>query len=307
VVEGKLGWRRFVPLYLGLGGAASALEQLLMLGAARGTACGASAANYALVGMALLWAPRNDLVFACGVCLPPLVRLWFFDLSILWFAITLGLLDIARAVLYGADLRAEAAHVLGAVLGAAAGWQLLRRCAVDCEGWDLLSLLARDRAAAPWRTSGPAEPEPRDARHADRPARSRKKRSLRRIRELLDHEQPMAAWQELQATRHWIPDWRLPRDDLQRLAQQLATQGDWSPAAILLVEFVERFSNDCLPERLLAAEVLIVQLRRPQAGLRMLNEGAEEWPAELQPRRGELQRLAIELIDAGVIEFDRPV
>ena len=61
VIEGKLGWLRFAALYLGMGVAQSAFEQVCTLGFGEGGSLGASAIIYGLMVMAMVWAPRNEM------------------------------------------------------------------------------------------------------------------------------------------------------------------------------------------------------------------------------------------------------
>src|SRR5215216_3010987 len=80
VIEGKVGWWRFLLLYLGLGAFESAVSQIAMLGGS-GFALGASGAIYGLLAMALVWAPRNDM--QCVAILG--FRFFSFDFPILGF------------------------------------------------------------------------------------------------------------------------------------------------------------------------------------------------------------------------------
>ena len=58
VVEGKIGWWRFLLVYLGIGITQCGLEQTLMLFADEGGSLGASAIIYGLMAMCMVWAPR---------------------------------------------------------------------------------------------------------------------------------------------------------------------------------------------------------------------------------------------------------
>ena len=58
VVEGKIGWWRFLLVYLGIGITQCGLEQTLMLFADKGGSLGASAIIYGLMAMCMVWAPR---------------------------------------------------------------------------------------------------------------------------------------------------------------------------------------------------------------------------------------------------------
>jgi membrane associated rhomboid family serine protease len=63
VVEGKLGWWRFLTVYLLMGTAYGALVQFVMylLSDGEGVALGASDAILRLIGLAVVWAPKNEL------------------------------------------------------------------------------------------------------------------------------------------------------------------------------------------------------------------------------------------------------
>ena len=60
IVEGLAGWRKFLPLYLAIGVAVSALVQILMLGS-EGQAAGASGAIFGTMAVAALWAPESKV------------------------------------------------------------------------------------------------------------------------------------------------------------------------------------------------------------------------------------------------------
>ena len=60
IVEGKLGWKRFLLIYLAIGIVYGAIVQttMFMLSGESG-ALGASAAIYGLMGIAVIWAPKT--------------------------------------------------------------------------------------------------------------------------------------------------------------------------------------------------------------------------------------------------------
>src|SRR5262245_11868944 len=65
VVEGKLGWLKFLTCYLGIGLTQAMLEQIVMLGytgEVQGS-LGASSAIFGLMAMAAVWAPKNEVTF----------------------------------------------------------------------------------------------------------------------------------------------------------------------------------------------------------------------------------------------------
>src|SRR4051794_4471423 len=139
VVEGKLGWWRFLAAYLGLSVGYGAILQVGSLGAQKGFILGASGVIYALLAMCLVWAPRNDL--NCVVWLRFAPAQW--DVPILWFAVLYIGLEAATVAFTGGAMSSALLHLTGAVLGFGLGAALLKADLVDCEGWDLFAVLAR--------------------------------------------------------------------------------------------------------------------------------------------------------------------
>ncbi len=62
VVEGKIGWWRFLLCYVGIGVVQSAGEQTLQLIlGGEGGSLGASTAIYGIMAMSAVWAPKNNV------------------------------------------------------------------------------------------------------------------------------------------------------------------------------------------------------------------------------------------------------
>src|SRR5437773_12266528 len=77
IVEGKIGWWRFLVLYNLIGVFQCGVEQTLMVMASEGGSLGASAIIYGLIAIALVWAPKNELS-----CILILYRVFTFDIPI---------------------------------------------------------------------------------------------------------------------------------------------------------------------------------------------------------------------------------
>jgi membrane associated rhomboid family serine protease len=139
VVEGKIGWWRFLAVYLGIGVAQCAVEQSLMLFADTGFSLGASSIIYGLLAIGMIWAPRNEMncVFLLGF------RPIMFDAELYTIATFALLIEIGTSFLAGLTLGSQVLHLMGAVAGAPVGVVMLKRGWVDCEGWDLFSVLAK--------------------------------------------------------------------------------------------------------------------------------------------------------------------
>ena len=66
IVEGKIGWLRFLLVYFGIMIVFGLTSQVALL-AASGSAAGASAVVFALGAMALVWAPKNEIQTLVGL------------------------------------------------------------------------------------------------------------------------------------------------------------------------------------------------------------------------------------------------
>ena len=149
IVEGRLGWRRYVPLYLAMAAASGLITQVLMLGTDPTTviatgrdvyrvALGASGVIFGLMVIALVWAPLNEvrclfLLFLGRYTSDIEIRIVTFG------GIYVGL-NLLGALLRGFEMSTSTLHLIGALTGVAPAWYALRLGIVDCEGWDVVSL-----------------------------------------------------------------------------------------------------------------------------------------------------------------------
>jgi membrane associated rhomboid family serine protease len=228
VVEGKIGWRWFVPLYLGTGFVQSGIEQGLILalgdrmfeaGRIPPGSCGASGIIFGLMAIALVWAPRNELtILVAGF----IMRLFVFTFDVTIFTFSLVFLGIQALFMLISQSwwGSEALHLLGAAVALPVGIVMLKKGWVDCENWDLFSVMAgrhlktiaEDEDPVRWRNAlqgmnvtgtvassvaTSAAKRETDADLDDRPARTAPPKSvLKRIRTLLEQGKPTAAHAE---------------------------------------------------------------------------------------------------------------
>lgn len=154
VVEGKIGWRAFLLLYLSIAATAGAIEQTLMF-FSQGAALGASGVIFGLLAIAMVWAPENRVD-----CILILGRVFTLQVTIRTFAYIMVGWELLTASLDGFAMSSAVLHLLGAGVGLPIGIVMLRKGWVDCEGWDWFSRRdGGDRVAAPSTTP----PKPRMA------------------------------------------------------------------------------------------------------------------------------------------------
>jgi len=136
VVEGKIGNMRFLVLYMlmaAIDGAAIQLPMFL-LGSDSG-ALGASGVIFALMTIAMLWAPENemDCFYFVGLYMGT------FEVRIVKLAGAFMMLQLLFLFLGGFSMSSEMLHIVGAAIGLVFGVYMLRQKMVDCEGWDFIS------------------------------------------------------------------------------------------------------------------------------------------------------------------------
>ncbi len=152
IVEGKLGWYRFALLYLGLAMADGAIGQVPMFVFSdhAGQALGASGVIFALLVIAMIWAPKNEI---------QVFYWWFFffvgtfDVSVL----TMGGFFIGWEVftvffmtgLFGLRMSSAVLHLLGASVGIPFAVYMLQAKRVDCEGYDLFTQMGWSTGVRP--------------------------------------------------------------------------------------------------------------------------------------------------------------
>ncbi|MCG6156927.1 rhomboid family intramembrane serine protease [Rubinisphaera margarita] len=333
IVEGKIGWLQFLTVYNVIGFLQNSLLQLLMpllgLSEPGDASLGASNAIYGLLAMALVWAPKNELTVFLFIFLIRIIAR-VFDCYILTFGVIYIGFQFTLAWLWGFRLGSEMLHLAGAWVGLVIGLLYLKLKWVDCEGWDLISYIRNEHGKSRWeqpvsmlptvdyqlkeqrpkkkkkksRKKAPLEElEPIDGQGVV----SRKSKRIERIRQLLAEDKPSAAATEYESAQRRYGEFTLAAPDLLKLANGLARQNQMVQAIPYFEQFVQRFPDISEDVRLKLAFIYITEQERPRAGLRMLS-GIEPdaLSPEKQKKRIALERQANQLIEEGVLEFERP-
>ncbi|MBA3937786.1 MAG: rhomboid family intramembrane serine protease [Planctomycetes bacterium] len=296
IVEGKLGWRRFLPLYLGICLLDSVIVQSAMLGADDGGALGASGAIFALMLISLVWAPANEISCLLFIWIVPKT----FDAPV-WLVCTLFLLwNVLMAALDSFAMGTAMLHLSGALVGAGAGVLAVRRKWVDCEGWDAFSRVAIWRGKAP----PPAAARSVDESVVKRDLAERRAQAQVLIHEYIASGEGALALRVLREATLATGRWGLERSDLLGLIDALIAERAFTEVRPLLGEAQQRFP-DAVPGLRLHEARMLLDLRRPAKALELLDAlepGALD--AHQQAERERLRGAARTLVAAGVLEID---
>lgn len=137
VVEGKIGNIPFLILYLTLCLLDGLMVQVPMfIIYPESGAAGASGVIFALMMIAMIWAPENEMDF------------WWWagfifygtaEIRIVSVAALFVVMQVLFLFIGGFEMSSEMLHMIGAAIGAPIGFIMLNRGMVDCEGWDIIS------------------------------------------------------------------------------------------------------------------------------------------------------------------------
>lgn len=324
VVEGKIGWWRYLLVYFGIGIVHGFVEQLMMLGSAGPAGSGgASGVIFGLMAIALVWAPKNEVTFT-GVFTYGFyaMRGYSFEVTILTLAIYYFSLQAALVFFTGFAMSSAMIHILGAVVGFFVGVVMLRQGWVDCENWDLFAVLAgthgstavseelyyrgeatqlQMREGAKVSSNGPASLTTNATAGSKR---GRSGKAVQRLRYHLESGRPAAALAEYRTFQQRDPDRPLSQTDLRALAEALCESRLWDEARPLLEQYVKRSPDDA-EIGLKLVELLVEVEQRPRYALRVLEEiPADVLEERLERRRARLETRARNMIDDGVLELE---
>ncbi len=328
VVEGKVGWWKFLLIYFGIGIVECAGEQMLMgmLGV-RGGSLGASSILYGLMAISWVWAPKNEMecIFYYGV-----VRT--FSVSIVVFGSCYIGLEVLMAFMGGFAVSSSVLHLAGALPGFAVGFAMLKLDMVDCEGWDILSVWqGKTEVKLISEMDGPAttnadaalnnhaanfagaaagvaaqaidnsesnthlgmSPEPADVEIA-----------REKMQQALLHGELELALKIHHQMSQIVSDWQLNREELTGIVRLMHARKLWDESVPFMEEYVAKIPDTSGRVRLKLAQIYILQQERPQKGLALLKQirpgGLEK---EVVQTRENLMIKAKGMIESGTLEL----
>jgi membrane associated rhomboid family serine protease len=330
VVEGKIGWLRFLIVYLLLGVFDSAAMQVIVPSEQEVSMLGSSTIILGLMGMCLVWAPRNEVTCIVWLRFTPME----FDLSILWFAamyiavdvFSCGLSGVLKASLTnlstGVIIAMELDHTFGAILGILVGVAMLKLGWVDCESWDLFAALERRTGrpkgretktrkskwmmSAEYRTTEKPRAKKKDKGRGGPPSfEDRSAVVLRSFRGHLELGETEAALAVYHKARRSATGWQPPERDWRDLIEALLEQQLWDESVIVMRDYIRELAETSPRVRLKLAQILIQKQGRPQQALKVLGQISEgSLPENLEAMRTQLAHNAEAMREEGPLELD---
>lgn len=297
IVEGKLGWRKTLYVYLGISAAQCAVEQILMLGRHVGCSFGASAIVYGIMAMSMVWAPENRVRCVWG---------WWFitgqidkiEIRVRDLAACLLTYELIILFFSGVAMSTELLHLMGAAAGGAIAVWMLKTGKVDCENWDWFSVRAGRHKTTPDELAQ-NEARNEDPQKVEEERSRRVENSLRQIREIIRQGQPMLAWKANDRMARELPGWSLPEEELAALIASFHHKNLRVESIPAMAEYLAQFPLRSVAMRLKLAEILIADQRRPAQALKVLKKIPETsldaaGQAQLAKLRTEAERIHAE-------------
>lgn len=303
IVEGKIGWWRFLSVYALMGVAFGAVIQLgvVLISPQEGMGAGASAVIFGLIGISAIWAPKNDVY----------VFFWFlgpriFEIPVVMFGFLYFAMEFVPLALRSFALSSELFHVAGLAIGIPVGLVFWKRGWVDCEGWDLITVLSgRDRGSSPgaWRENR-ADSAQSLVDSSKEQAAGQRQLVFRSLEQAIASGEPAAAVAIYLRHKSQLADHKSwTSETLTALIAALHRVQRWNESIPLMMELVERDPERTATIRLKLAALLVRAAGRPKQAIRVL----ETLPKNLTPQqtrlREEVAARAKQAIDEGDVEL----
>ncbi len=305
VVEGKLGWWKFLLLYLLMGTMAGALEQLTMfyISDGQGFSLGASGVIYGMIALAMMWAPKNDIHCMLFLSLYPRM----FDLPILSFAALYLAMQAFFFWLGGFRMSSEALHLTGFAVGVPFAWLLWYRRWVDCEGWDLWTLYftseQQRQATREDRRTERLRDSTRQVRDEHRQQQQQISESIQQAVDANNSAAALAIYRKY-AEKLRLNE-RLPPTLLAKLIGIHHGQQQWEASIPMMVVLLSRVpGKPTIAARLKLAQILLQVTDQPKQAVAVLRKLPAELDAAAERHKRQLLKIAKTALQDGSLEAD---
>jgi len=304
IVEGKIGWWRFLIVYFVAGVSTGALIQIMMI-FGNGTALGASGAIFGLLAIAMVWAPENEVRFWYAGIFFFYPVAGFFDVGMSTLAFVMIGLEFVKAAFTWFSMSSALAHLLGAIPGFVIGYCMIKFRMVDCEGYDLISTLKGKRGERVL-TIADEEAQKKRAEEARIRAKLELDQALEKIEDYVSAGHYEMALNRFEVLRRNHRGLVLTEFQLARIINAYDANPETKPKTIsLLKTYLEHYQNRKIPFTLMLARNYVLVEERPRQGLKMLDTlHSESLDSKLAQFAARLRATAERMIEEGHMEVD---
>jgi membrane associated rhomboid family serine protease len=305
IIEGKVGWWRFLLIYFGIGVASCGFEQTIMLLADSGSSLGASGVVFGLIAIAMIWAPENEVYITMFFILffRPFVHQFEVSVSTLGF-VMIGM-EFLLAAFTGFQMSSAVLHLMGAVPGFAIAYLMLRWRRVDCDGYDFISLLKGKRGQ---RTLTVADEKAAkgEKEQAKSKARTELEDGLAMVEKYVNsghYDLALNRFNMLRKKNHSIV---MTHEQYVTIIRAFDADEATKPKSVPLIEsYLENYDHYKTTFTLMLARIHILMQDRPRRGIKVLK--TLDWQSLTDKQKEFLRRIvqrANKMIEDGVLEID---
>lgn len=307
IVEGKVGWYKFLAIYLFSGVTAGGMIQCMMyfLGG-YGSALGASCAIFGIMGIALVWAPENEIYFKLILIILIRIYIFSFEVSVLLTAFGFVAWNFLIAAFTGFEMSSATAHLVGLVPGLLVGFVFVMLRWVDCEGYDIISNLTGKRGKKPDPTVAELETERQKRLEARIEAEQKVNYGLKMVNQYANQGKFEMAVKRLNMLKKENQSIVVPELAANKLIKHyLATDNEKSNAIPIMEECIANYPSRRLPMTLSLARLYVVIEQRPRKGLNLLKTVPQQDLSSTQKDFfRKLVTQAKKMIADGILEID---
>ncbi|PHS04829.1 MAG: hypothetical protein COA78_16030 [Blastopirellula sp.] len=289
IVEGKVGWYKFLGIYLVIAALQAAITQLVISSAdAAVYPIGGNAIVLSLMAICMVWAPSNNVqcVFVITWGLRVIYN-HYFELSVLivaGFGIFFQCFAISLLPFPGSSssFLIIMLYLFVMMFSSALAVLLLKLKLVDCEEWDCFSVWAGKHQMTP----GKLDELRRDSKEYQDKEQSLINGGIDQIESILrENQDPSLAYRAHTKMRHRYQNWKLPDVILLQIIKLYCERKEFQAAIPAMVEYVKIPGDKSNQVRLRLANVLLQYEQRPNQAIKVLRKINQQ---ELQEKEMQL-------------------
>lgn len=265
VVEGLIGSWKYLAIYLAICLIDGVCVQTAMLSHEPVKCLGASSVIFGLMALCLIWTPESILF--CVILVIRFVH--FFEVRIKVFVGLYIAYQILILFLRGGAISSELLHMVGAIIGAVFGLVLLKTGWVDCDNFDIFSVLSGRHKLTPEELERLENEKPEVQKQKAEEAKKQWNVLLDTIRGAIRTRHAIPGYLVYGKMTREFPNKPLPEPEMIHLMQLLIDGKHKDESLDMIRQYLSLYTDKVALVRLKLAEILLND-NRPKAANRVL-------------------------------------
>ena len=265
---------------------------------------GASAAIYGLLAISMVWSPKNTIQVVGLLGL----RFVSFEVTIVVFATLFIVVDLLIAAFYGFGSSTTLLHMMGAATGATVGVAMFKLGKVDCEDWDIFSVMSGNYGPHVRDIYGYRNEQGKKTKYShpeeDHEASKPKKRTrLQKVNDLISEGDYITAYEEFFSVRINKPDACLDEEHFKDLGMGLVADEYFDEAEAVLEDYIDAYPDSANWAYLRLAAIQLQQNGQPRASYKTVRRVNKSTLTDKERDMAKkIAKAAKKQIDDGVVD-----